>query len=237
MPDWGKALSTAFKKSLANSGNRGNRGNQIQDANNINELDGGPAVTTGQNALVTVVTGEGGITTVTTRRSAAVTDANAQKGLSNKGSFRPVTTVTTVTTEIDDALNFEERAALIEDGTHAPRAWCEGFAKLNVMKRPTDFSAARWEAVVNDGGVFMDSWAHQAALLGWTALDVFGAHPRAPHARLEAAGLVLLIGGGQVTAITQQTATIRAPNGSELRYWRKPSPGAVPLWELIGGAQ
>jgi hypothetical protein len=34
----------------------------------------------------------------------------------------------------------------------------------------------RWHQIINDGGLFLDRWAHQAAAFGWTALDVFGEH-------------------------------------------------------------
>jgi hypothetical protein len=31
--------------------------------------------------------------------------------------------------------------------------------------------------LIDDGGKFLDRWGVEAARLGWSALDVFGAHP------------------------------------------------------------
>src|SRR4051794_12127008 len=41
--------------------------------------------------------------------------------------------------------DFEERAAIIEEGTGIPRAWAEGFAKLTAMPPPTGFGPDRWK--------------------------------------------------------------------------------------------
>jgi hypothetical protein len=77
---------------------------------------------------------------------------------------------------------------------------------------------------------FLDRWAAEAIRLGWTAEDVFGVHPAAPGARYDCAGLVPLIGGGEVVSIAADRATIRMPTGGELVYLRRPRPGAVALW-------
>jgi hypothetical protein len=75
----------------------------------------------------------------------------------------------------------------------------------------------------------------QAQELGWTALDLFGAHRIAPEVRWDCAGLVLLIGGGRVVAMTDATATIQRTSGSRLTYSRMPAHAeGVTLWELAG---
>jgi hypothetical protein len=128
---------------------------------------------------------------------------------------------------------FDERAALVEFGVGVPRAWAEGFACLNLASPVKGFDDARWRTLIDDGGKFLDRWGAEAAKLGWAAEDVFGVHPHAPGARYHAAGLVLLINGGEVVAIDVQSASIKVKgSGSVLIYLRKPRQGAVALWAL-----
>ena len=91
----------------------------------------------------------------------------------------------------------------------------------------------RWRDTLRDGALFLSDWATPAHELGWTALDLFGAHRIAPEARWDCAGLVLLIGGGRVVAMTASSATIQRRSGSRLTYTRVPANAeAVPLWAL-----
>jgi hypothetical protein len=127
-----------------------------------------------------------------------------------------------------NANDFEERAALVEDGTGAPREWCEGFARLDLATPPTGFDDKRWRTLLDDGGRFLDRWGAEAARLGWSAEDVFGVHPIAPGARYDAAGLVVLIDGGAVVAIGRRSASIRTKSsGATLIYLRTPRDGSV----------
>lgn len=127
---------------------------------------------------------------------------------------------------------FEERAALIEYGAGVPRAWAEGFARLDLSSPPKGFDARRWRQLIDNGGRFLDRWAARAAQLGWLAEDVFGVHPLAPAANYSLMGLVPLIGDGEVTDIGDGGASIRMRFGSILVYLRRPQKGAVTLWEL-----
>jgi hypothetical protein len=133
-----------------------------------------------------------------------------------------------------EADRFEERAALVEYGAGVPREWAEGFARLDLAVPSKGFDPRRWRTLINDGGRFLDRWGVEAARLGWSALDVFGAHPVAPAVRYDAAGLVQLISGGEVIAIRTDRATIRAMlSRSELTYLRSPRAGVVALWDLL----
>ena len=135
--------------------------------------------------------------------------------------------------DTDAADSFEERAALVEYGAGVPREWAEGFARLNFAHPPMGFTPARWERVIDDGGRFLDRWAHVAAEAGWTALDVFGVHPTKPADRYDAMGLVPLIGGGEVTGVQPDRAVIRTPSGNCLIYYlRREHPEAVAIWEV-----
>ena len=128
---------------------------------------------------------------------------------------------------------FEERAALIEYGASVPRAWAEGFARLNCVNPIDGFSPEAWRHLIDDSGVFLDRWSGEAVGLGWTVADVFGVDPTAPAARFDRMGLVPLIRGGAVVAIDANSATIQTRTGGTLRYRRANVAGeAAPLWEI-----
>ena len=61
-----------------------------------------------------------------------------------------------------DRDNFDERAALIEEGAKVPRAWAEGFARLDPDRPPRDVTAKRWCEIVNGIGIFLDRWANSS---------------------------------------------------------------------------
>ena len=130
----------------------------------------------------------------------------------------------------DDDL--EERAALVEYGAGVPREWAEGFARLDCSKPPPGYPLPRWHQIINDGGLFLDWWAHQAAAFGWTALDVFGVNPAAPLVRYDGMGLVPLIQGCRVISIAADRAQIKTRNGHTQTYSRRPQLDAVALWQL-----
>jgi hypothetical protein len=56
----------------------------------------------------------------------------------------------------------EERAAIVEYDTGAPRAWAEGFARLDPNNAPADVPSRRWLLFIDDCGRFLDGgWARQ----------------------------------------------------------------------------
>jgi hypothetical protein len=91
---------------------------------------------------------------------------------------------------------------------------------------------------VEDGKRFLAKWGEQAEALGWDSRDLFGLHrpPERPHpsysrlSRYDATGLIWLLQGRRVTALTADTAAIENPaTGSITTYRRfnKPSYGPV----------
>jgi hypothetical protein len=94
------------------------------------------------------------------------------------------------------------------------------FAALE-QRCPDAVPVARWQKAVEDGRAFLAQWAEQAEALGWTPDDLFGLHPTAPMARYDCMGLVWLLCGNKVVALTSETATIRMPSGSMLSFYRK----------------
>lgn len=130
----------------------------------------------------------------------------------------------------------EERAAIVEYDAGAPRAWAEGFARLDPNDAPADVPPRRWLRFIDDCGRFLDGgWARQAAAFGWGPLDLFGCDRERAFARVDHAGLLWLLNGRKLMALTADTATIETLSGTHQTYRRRRSIayGEVALpWEL-----
>lgn len=116
-----------------------------------------------------------------------------------------------------------------------PRDWFEGVRRLISMRCPGGVSAVQWRRTQMDAAVFLETWAAQASALGWTVWDVFGANRTKPIERVDMAGLVVVINGRELAALTDITAVISTRTGAGLTYRRKriePAIGQVLLWEL-----
>ena len=114
----------------------------------------------------------------------------------------------------------------------APAEWHDGVDRLSTLAAPAMVRPQRWSLLTRDARRFLRDWGAQAAALGWTTPDIFGAHPTHPLQRLDCAGLVWLLHGDDVMAITSASACMRTSRGATLTYYRRPRPGAVPLWQL-----
>jgi len=128
--------------------------------------------------------------------------------------------------------DFEERAAITEFDAGIPREWAEAFARVQCAAPLAGYTPERWLALIDDGGRFLDRWAARAMDLGWSSSDCFGLDPKAPEARVDKMGLVPLIDGREVVAITDASAVLQGWNGSRMTYHRR-NRGGVPLWELV----
>jgi hypothetical protein len=95
--------------------------------------------------------------------------------------------------------------------------------------RPAGVEAAEWQQAVEDARTFLATWGEHAAALGWTGEDLFGLHqppakPSSTYRRLsryDAMGLLWLLDGRRVVALTEDTATIATPNGGHLTFRRR----------------
>jgi hypothetical protein len=82
-----------------------------------------------------------------------------------------------------------------------------------------------WNRAVEDARRFLAQWGEQAEALGWTAQDLFGLHrreqPKPSYRRLsryDVAGLIWLLHGRPVVALSTNTAAIKNPTGAILVY-------------------
>lgn len=128
----------------------------------------------------------------------------------------------------------EERAAIVEYDGRIPREWAQGFARLDPDRSPADVPPRCWLQFVNDVGRFLDSGlAQQAAALGWGPFDLFGCDRDRPFARIDQAGLLWLLNGDRLVALSVETAAVETPRGERLTYRRKPTGlGCVLAWGL-----
>ena len=115
-----------------------------------------------------------------------------------------------------------------------PETWVQGVADLLAMACPASCPAGRWQALREDSYTFLRDHAARAYGLGWTALDLFGVHPAKPWARLDTMGLVPLLNGARVTALSDTEAVTEKPSGARLTFRRRglASTELCLIWEL-----
>jgi hypothetical protein len=117
---------------------------------------------------------------------------------------------------------------------------CRTFEQLE-SHCPDHVEADRWEAAVEDGRRFLAQWGTEADALGWTARDLFGLapvpdQPRPGYRRLsryDETGLIWLLRGRQVLALTESTAAIESPTGAITVYRRHNKPALGPLGDSL----
>jgi hypothetical protein len=106
---------------------------------------------------------------------------------------------------------------------------------------PERVGRADWEQAMSDAKRFLAQWDEQAKALGWTARDLFGLHeiPANPSptyrrlSRYDETGLVWLLKGHEVIALTETTAAIRGASGSILTYRKLNKPALGPLGDSL----
>ena len=126
----------------------------------------------------------------------------------------------------------DERLAFLACRAGIPREWIEGFSRLDRSSPLVGFSEQRWRLLIDDGCLFLECKATDAARLGWHAADVFGIHPTAPASRFDQMGLVPLIAGSKIANIEQDAAHLITPGGSRQTFLRCLRSGDTCLWDL-----
>ena len=115
--------------------------------------------------------------------------------------------------------------------------WAEGVARLRRMPPPRNYPERPWQQLIVDAERFLDGWAAQAAALGWPTWELFGCCRHAPWGRIQGMGLVLLLHGRELAALTATEAVIRTRTGARQTFRRRPHDPLRPaerclLWEL-----
>jgi hypothetical protein len=135
----------------------------------------------------------------------------------------------------------EERCAIpgpssgAEDEVGVPRAWAEGFGRLDPNRPPASVSLRRWDHLIDDIGRFLDGpFCPLAIKLGWGPVDLFGCDRDQPFARIDQAGLLWLLHGDELVELTATLATIKTRTGERHTFRRNPGgPDRVLVWEIV----
>jgi hypothetical protein len=134
-----------------------------------------------------------------------------------------------VVTTVSEIVQFERQAIVIGEDEqrslaiplgHIPAVYADAFAKL-LAKAPADVPAKRWHRCIIVAVEFLDQWGEQAARLGWGPEELFGLDPVAPLARYDNMGMLWLLKGERVVALTETEARL-----SGLACYRKASRNA-----------
>jgi hypothetical protein len=102
----------------------------------------------------------------------------------------------------------------------------------------------RWRHAIDDGRRFLATWAAQG-LARWTVRDFFGLHspPEDPHptyrrlSQYDETGLMWMLEGCDLVALTATTATIRRPSGSTTTYRKSNTPAPSALGDSLDDLQ
>jgi hypothetical protein len=108
-------------------------------------------------------------------------------------------------------------------------------------RRPEYVEPERWQQCLIDAQRFLASWGDKAAALGWTADELFGLHepPARPHpsysrlSRYDCTGLLWLLQGRRVVALTADTSAIECGNGNIVTYRKHHKPALGPLGDSL----
>jgi hypothetical protein len=106
---------------------------------------------------------------------------------------------------------------------------------------PEHVLADRWQQAVEDGRRFLAKWGAQAEALGWTSRDLFGLMPVPEHAkpsfqrlaRYDHTGLLWLLQGRPIVALTEATAAIQNAAGNITVYRKNNKPALGPAGDDV----
>ena len=120
------------------------------------------------------------------------------------------------------------------------KPFADDFAVLE-RRCPDCVDRTPWHQAVDDGRRFLATWGDQAAALGWSGEELFGLHdsPTKPHpsynrlSRYDCTGLIWLLGGNPVVAMTETTAAVQHESGSITVYRKFNKPALGPLGDSL----
>ena len=149
---------------------------------------------------------------------------------------------TAVTPSHPDFTDWEAQEQNRVDPKESSPGWPYGRALAGLRERcPERVEEHRWELAVMDAGSFMTRWGERAATLGWIANDLFGLAiiPERPTpnfqrlSRYDQTGLLWLLQGRKVVALTEKTAAIENQSGAVTVYRRRNKLAIGPLRDSL----
>jgi hypothetical protein len=203
-----------------NSGFTGFSGFTGENGNNVSDLESPAVKPLGVVTRSSVAQPSHPETSETTGTNPVVLEASAKK-VSRTIALRPVKPLKPLkhlqaepTREIrigEDA----NRTLAIPLGS-IPALYADTFFGV-LAEPPADVPRERWHCCIRDAVEFVDRWGEKAARLGWSAEDLFGLHPAAPMAQYDRMGLLWMLKGEHVVALT----AIGARLSGGLTYYRR----------------
>jgi hypothetical protein len=126
-----------------------------------------------------------------------------------------------------------ERVAIVEHDGKIPREWAEGFARLDPDRPPRDVPPHRWRSICDAISAFLDCWGAEAARLGWTAHDLFGADGERPEVTWLNSGPLWSGDGARVVELDADRIVFETRGGARQTAPRRPPlrPRVLP-WEI-----
>lgn len=111
-----------------------------------------------------------------------------------------------------------------------------GLKRLDASPPLWPIEPKQWLAVVASVRAFAGRWDAWARAAGWTSLELYGLHLRAPYARLDAMGAAwLLARSGDIAHSVDAGAIVTGTHsGNRLRIYRtSPHPELALAWTLV----
>jgi hypothetical protein len=164
--------------------------------------------------------GDNDVILVTPSNPQGLKNAPLEKEKQDQQLSATVTPVTRVTRETHQLAQVEgnngERQTSTAELHDVPEPFAEAFATIQVAP-PADVPQRRWEMFVEDSRRFLNAWGKQAAKLGWSITDLFALDPAKPMERYDRQGLLWMLKGEEVTALSSTGARL----SGGLAYYRK----------------
>jgi hypothetical protein len=122
-----------------------------------------------------------------------------------------------------------------------PGPYASALAALGA-KCPAFVPEDRWQQAIADATAFTSHWGAQAQAFGWTSRELFvGLHPvpeqPAPNysrlSRLDHTGMIWLLRGRPVIALTAAEAVLRCLSGATLTYRKLNKPALGPVGDSL----
>ena len=125
--------------------------------------------------------------------------------------------------ELVELLQLERRDLLDPAADPKAKSRCLSalISALSADRVPRHWPPPTWPQFIADAEAFCLDWAERAFVSGWAAWELFGCCRAAPWDRIQGMGLVLLLRGSEIIALTDREAAIRTPRGARQTYRRK----------------
>jgi hypothetical protein len=122
-----------------------------------------------------------------------------------------------------------------------PQPYCHAAIEALERRCPAYVEHDRWQQAIDDAHRFLSGWGSQAEARGWTVRALLGLAPipAEPHpsyrrlSRYDETGLIWLLCGRQVLALTESTAVLESQTGMATIYRRHDKPAFGPLGDSL----